>query len=470
MHTPPCPPPAFVRRIRAQLGDEAEALLRSLAAPRAFGLRLNPLKLGPDDPAFPALAARFKLRPVPWCADGFYYDEETRPGKHPYHAAGLYYIQEPSAMIAAELLDPKPGELVLDLAAAPGGKTTHLAGKMAGQGTLVANEIHPARARILSGNVERMGFANVVVTCARPGDLADRFPEAFDRILLDAPCSGEGMFRKDPQAAAEWSPAQVEACAVRQRGILEDAARLLKPGGRLVYSTCTFNREENEETVAAFAERHPDFTLVREERLWPHLAEGEGHYAALLEKRGPAEAGRTEPRGRAESAGRQPGRSPRRARAAFEGAGEAAAMRAFRAFAERDLPGWSLPDEGFPLLFGESLYWIPRHPALPFDAQTLSGLKTPRPGLQLGMWRKGRFEPAHALAMAVPAAAARLRCVYAPEARETAAYMRGESLAAPNGAAEGWGLMTVDGWPVGWFKAGGGQLKNHLPKGLRAPV
>ena len=188
------------------------------------------------------------------------------PGKHPYHAAGLYYLQDPSAMAVAELLDPQPGERVLDLAAAPGGKATHIAAKMQGQGLLVANEIHPKRAWELAGNLERWGAINVAITNETPERLAERFEDFFDRVLVDAPCSGEGMLRKGEAARVEWAPELVHGCALRQTTILEQAARLVRPGGRLVYSTCTFNPEENEGTVARFLDTHPEFELIEPSR------------------------------------------------------------------------------------------------------------------------------------------------------------------------------------------------------------
>ncbi|WP_164821750.1 RsmB/NOP family class I SAM-dependent RNA methyltransferase, partial [Paenibacillus koleovorans] len=282
-------PAAFVTRMIEQLGpDEAGHLFESYALPRTQGLRLNPLKIkagAPDASIMDALRQQFVLEPIPWCPTGYYYGESARPGKHPYHSAGLYYIQEPSAMSSAELLAPEPGDIVLDLAAAPGGKTTQLAGMMQGEGLLVANEIHPARAKILSENVERCGIVNAVVTSAAPDQLAAKFPAFFDKIMLDAPCSGEGMFRKDEEARAEWSPEHVEMCAARQLDILDYAAVMLKPGGRLAYSTCTFNREENEDVLERFVEKHPAFEVLRSERLWPHRERGEGHFAALLGKR-----------------------------------------------------------------------------------------------------------------------------------------------------------------------------------------
>lgn len=283
----PALPQSYVERIAAQLGEETGAFLRSMEAPRSYGLRLHAPKLSPadDHPALRSLTAAFGLAPVPWCGTGYTYDGQARPGKHPYHHAGLYYIQEPSAMIAAELLDPKPGDVVLDLAAAPGGKTTQIAAKLQGEGLLVANEIHPGRARILSENVERLGIANAVVVQATPGELAGRLHEAFDKIMLDAPCSGEGMFRKEPEACDEWSTDAVAMCAARQRDILPDAAAMLKPGGRLVYATCTFNREENEETIAWFLAGHPAFKLVSARRMWPHRGKAKGTSPPCLKKR-----------------------------------------------------------------------------------------------------------------------------------------------------------------------------------------
>ena len=290
-------PPAFLDRVRQQLGPEYEAFLASYHRPRALGLRLNPLKT--DRP--PILP--FTLSPLPWAAYGFWYPSEERPGLHPWHEAGLYYLQEPSAMAPAELLGVEPGLRVLDLCAAPGGKSTQLAAKMRGQGLLVCNEYHPKRAKILSQNVERMAISNALVLQETPERLAKRFPGWFHRVLVDAPCSGEGMFRKEAAALEDWSPELVEMCARRQAGILDAAAELLAPGGRLVYSTCTFAPQEDEGAVAAFLARHPEFEievldvpwfspgdgaagpgLEHTFRLWPHKLRGEGHYAAVLRK------------------------------------------------------------------------------------------------------------------------------------------------------------------------------------------
>jgi NOL1/NOP2/sun family putative RNA methylase len=319
-------PEAFLERMRRLLGDEYEAFVLSYERERVQGLRFNTLK-GSLERGLELCKARYGLQQIPWCEEGFYYDRESRPGRHPYHEAGVYYIQEPSAMAVVSLLDPKPGDRVLDLCAAPGGKTTHIAERLCGEGVLVSNEIHPARAKILSQNVERMGITNGIVTNEDSTKLKEHFPEYFTKIVVDAPCSGEGMFRKDEQARNEWSPANVRICADRQREILDNAAAMLQPGGDLVYSTCTFAPDEDETCIAQFLIRHPEFSVVSPEkhpklegisgaraewiregyeqspeltdcpskiadqvadtyRIWPHKSEGEGHYLALLHKAG----------------------------------------------------------------------------------------------------------------------------------------------------------------------------------------
>ena len=227
-------PAAFTERMKQMLGREYDAFIASYDKERSQGLRVNGLK---TDPAEFAKTAPFSLNPVAWAAEGFAYGAEERPGRHPYHDAGVYYIQEPSAMIAASLLNPQPGEMILDLCAAPGGKSTQAAARLGGEGLLVSNEIHPARAKILSQNIERMGIRNAVVTNEDSGRLTKYFPAFFDGIIVDAPCSGEGMFRKDETAVTEWSPENVRRCAGRQQEILENAAMMLKPGGRLAVIT-----------------------------------------------------------------------------------------------------------------------------------------------------------------------------------------------------------------------------------------
>ncbi|MCM1553752.1 MAG: RsmB/NOP family class I SAM-dependent RNA methyltransferase, partial [Butyrivibrio sp.] len=468
-------------------------------------LRLNPLKsLGEAqkgmESVYQSMAERFNVTPVSWEDNGYYYGKEEQPGRYPYHAAGVYYIQEPSAMAVVPLMEVQPGERVLDLCAAPGGKSTQIAGYLQGEGLLISNEIHAARAKILSENIERMGVANACVTNETPTRLSERFPEYFDKILVDAPCSGEGMFRKSEVACEEWSLENVELCAARQDEILDCAAKMLRPGGRLVYSTCTFAPQENEGSISRFLARHTDFVLLpidkvklglregvcdgRPEwtsydlvqgdlrntlRLWPHYIKGEGHFAAVLQKAGdlpegyePIPTGGSEQgiSGRDKSLAewwefwkaltgemglnRQGGRS-------MEGDADKQRFLA-------DALGVSAENGSF-LWFGEQLYWIPK------EMPALKGMKVLRPGLHLGTMKKNRFEPAHALALALNPAKIQHVCQLSTRDSLIAAYLNGQTF--PYEGEKGWYLVTVDGYGVGWGKLAGGIMKNHYPKGLR---
>ena len=426
-------PEAFLERMKVQLGEEYPEFLNSLERPRAVALRYNPLK--GETPTMD-----FAGENVPWEPMGFYYDPEARPGLHPYHEAGVYYLQEASAMAPVALLDPQPGERVLDLCAAPGGKTTQIAGRMMGEGFLLCNEINPKRAKILARNIERMGVANALVTNEHPEHLAERFPGFFDRVLVDAPCSGEGMFRKEEAAVTDWSQETVEMCARRQAEILHSAARMLKKGGRLVYSTCTFAPEEDEMAVAAFLESHPEFEpevieapwFVPVEngghRLWPHKLLGEGHFAAVLRKNGGEEG---------DIAPCPAEKLPKE-------------WVSFARELKIDLPA------GKAVSFGSNLFWTSE------DLPDMKRLKVMRPGLELGEVKKGRFEPAHALALWLNDCANTVSFdAEGPEIRE---YMHGNVL---SGTAKGWCLIKAGDYSLGWAKGDGNQLKNHYPKGLR---
>ena len=470
-------PEKFKERMREMLGGEYEEFLAALRQENYHALRVNPLK---GDVMRAREKLPFALRPVPWAAGGFYYDGSEQPGKHPLHEAGVYYIQEPSAMAPAVLLAPGPGERVLDLCAAPGGKSTQLASFMEGEGLLVCNEIHPARAKILSENMERMGIRNGIATNETPDRLAERFPGFFDRILVDAPCSGEGMFRKNEEACGEWSPEHVRLCADRQDGILNAAYAMLRPGGILCYSTCTFAPEENEGSVSRFLHTHPDmrvdkiprpegFAPGRPEwianpapgledtmRLWPHRIEGEGHFMALLRKEGGfLSAGGTE-RGEREERPERPGKAEGRVRRKGESGSLSAASPAFGEFAKQYLRG--VPEGAF-LRFGDQIYLTPA------GMPSLAGLKVLRPGLHLGTEKKNRFEPSHALALALDPSDVRLVYRMTAESREAMAWLRGESLSADG--EKGWYLICVDGFGIGWGKLAGGMMKNHYPRGLR---
>lgn len=449
-------PETYLERMRTMLGNATDDFLNSYNQPKTQGLRMNPLKVSSTDAAIQTIIDTFHLEPVPWCATGFYYDEAlVRPGKHPYHAAGLYYIQEPSAMSVVELLQPQPGEVVLDLAAAPGGKSTQIAGKMQGKGLLIANEIHPARAKILSENIERMGVTNAVVTCCTPEQLAARFPVFFDKIMLDAPCSGEGMFRKDPDVIAEWSPDHVTMCAKRQLDILRQALLMLKPNGQIAYSTCTFSREENESVIAAILEEFPQFELVRTERIWPHLSRGEGHFAAILHKK----AEDTE----SPASLKLQIYIPEKRKNLPKVVSEAWAL--FEDFAEHYTPGLEL-GLGEPILFGDQLYYLPHAENCAFHSEHLKTLKVLRPGLHLGTIKKNRIEPAHSLALALPKHLKMSAYPFTRSSPEIEQYLHGEALQGEN-CYNGWLLIAIDGFALGWGKESNGQIKNHYPKGLR---
>lgn len=426
-------PQEFLNRMEKQLGEEYPVFLQSLERPRAVALRFNPLK-----GAHPALD--FAGQPVPWEPEGFYYDPESRPGLHPYHEAGVYYLQEASAMAPVTLLDPQPGERICDLCSAPGGKGTQIAGRLMGEGFLLCNEYSPKRAKILSRNIERMGVANAVVTNETSRKLAEKYPGFFDRVLIDAPCSGEGMFRKEEAAVTDWSQQTVEMCAQRQAEILHAGAELVRPGGRLVYSTCTFAPEENEGMIADFLAQHPEFApegidapwFEKGEngtfRLWPHKLLGEGHFAAVLRK---AEGDVQE---------------------AHQTAGEK--MPAQWAGFAKEL-GITLP-AGKAVFFGESLFWAPE------QMPDIRGVKVLRPGLELGTVKKDRFEPAHALALWLKSAKQMVDLTV--DGEQIRAYMHGMTLPCD---CRGWCLVRVDGFSIGWGKGDGKVLKNHYPKGLR---
>ncbi len=453
-------PAPFLSRMEGLLGDEFPAFREALerGAPRP-GLRVNPLKVDPA--SFPATFPH-PLEPVPWCPEGFLLPEGVRVGRHPYHAAGLFYLQEPSAMAVGTLTDPRPGERILDLAASPGGKATHLLGRTAGEGLVVVNEIRRDRIPPLAQNLARWGARNLLLLQESPERLAQRWPEGFDRVVVDAPCSGEGMFRREPRGIRYWGEGMIRGCARLQGRILAAAARLVRPGGLLVYATCTFAPEEDEVQVARFLEAHPDFELAeppplpgldrgrpewagerarpelaRCVRLWPHRGPGEGHFVALLRRQGEGPA-------RLPAARSRP--LPRRLAALWE------------AFAA-DLLVDPWPEGGSWVVQGAHLYWRP--PGAPEPA----GLKMAWPGFPVGTFRKDRFEPAHALACSLRAGQVTRVLDLPQDDPRVQAYLRGEPLPVPG--YKGWVLVAVDGFGLGWGKGDGRQVKNRLPKGMR---
>ena len=453
-------PIEFQERMQEMLGEEYEAFLQGYDKPRFHALRRNPLKI--EEEAFKDMIP-FVLKQVPWAIHGYYYENTKQPGKHPFHEAGIYYIQEPSAMSVVEYLEVKPGEQVLDLCAAPGGKTTQIAGFMNGEGLLVCNEIHPQRAKILSENIERMGVKNALVVSETPQKLSKVFPGFFDKILVDAPCSGEGMFRKNEEALVEWSLENVRMCADRQDEILEEVAKMLRPGGRICYSTCTFAPAENEDCMARFVTKHPEFHLVEVRRkgdmspgnpafsenpvkglentirLWPHKLDGEGHFIAVLQKDGVLET-----------------EYKPLSRNGNEKALKEKDCQEYLEF-EKEFLNVKLGKELF--LFGEQLY------AMPENMPGLKGLKVLRPGLHLGTLKKKRFEPSHALALSLKKEEVVNTWDLKADSLEIKQYLSGQTFHAEG--EKGWYLITVEGYSIGWGKLTGNVMKNHYPKGLR---
>ena len=463
-------PQDFMNRMKTQLQDGFDDFAESYGEPPLKAVRMNRLKIRPE--GFSPLAARITGSSAPeevsWWQGAYYY-EDTEPGKSPLHDAGAYYIQEPSAMFPVTLLDiDDSGMKVLDLCAAPGGKTSQIADLMKGHGLLVPNEIIPGRASVLSENVERMGIVNALVTCADPKELADRFPAFFDRILVDAPCSGEGMFRKNPEAVSEWSPENVKMCAGRQKMLLECAYSMLAPGGRIVYSTCTFSPEEDDETIATFLRDHPDFTLCSDPvHIYPHTHRGEGHFAAALERGGDAALISTS-RGLNEGAGNSlPVRDKKRLRNSSGSAGFSFDNALLCIFLDETLRKESpvrqliknCPERLLP--FGDSLYLAPEH--MPAD---LKGLKIKRAGLKLGCFKKNRFEPDHALSHALTYDDVVNHIDLDPDGDEIRNYLAGSPLACSS-EIKGWCLVGTAGSAAGWGKASSGTVKNHYPSGLR---
>ncbi len=464
-------PEDFMIRMQGMLGEAYPAFLRSYEKEKVQALRINTLKDTRE--AFFARNPFADLKAVLWEENGFYFrsnDGETAPGKHPFHEAGVYYIQEPSAMAPAAYLDAQPGEIVLDLCAAPGGKTTQIASYMKNQGLLVCNEIHPTRVKILSENVERMGICNALVTNETPQRLAEVFGAYFDRILVDAPCSGEGMFRKNEEACSAWSLENVQLCADRQDEILDCADSMLCHGGRLVYSTCTFAPDENEGSIARFLKRHPEYQILEVHkydgmaagvplwahsnievniealthtiRLYPHLISGEGHYIAVLQKQGEMRNGYQN----FPAMGLQKGIPIKEAKE-------------FLQFQQETLQiDLTKEAQDCLLKFGDQLYLMPQ------KMPSIKGLKVLRAGLHLGTLKKNRFEPSHALALALKKEDVK-QSMELGTVEAAKAYLGGMTL--NYSGQKGWYLITFQGYSIGWGKLAGQIMKNHYPKGLR---
>ena len=477
-------PIEFEKKMKAFLGNEWDDFLYSYDNNRFQALRFNTLKVQSTEERMRILKVLgiSSDKKVSWADEAYYFDENVRPGKHPYHEMGLYYIQEPSAMSAAALLAPKPGMRVLDLCAAPGGKSTQLATYLGDSGLLVSNEINTQRSRILSQNIERMGIKNAIVTNEDSFVLASHFPGFFNAIQVDAPCSGEGMFRKLPEAIEQWSMENVAICAARQKEILDNAAVMLKPGGTIVYSTCTFSKEENEDVIEYFLERHPDFTLEEMERFWPHKVDGEGHFVAKLVRRGSVnELGADydvceDSCNKVEDTGLKVDRKTKKNKNSKNRKNETKPaltkenMKLLSEFLDEtiseDMAAWIKNSRL--VMFGEQLY---RLPDMEVD---IKGLKVQRAGLHIGEFKKQRFEPSHSLALALKLNDAKNLVKLTCDNPQTIGFFNGQSVVLSDEQTaeckKGWALVCVDGYTAGWGKVNGTQVKNHYPKGLRNKI
>lgn len=456
-------PLAFETKMKEMLGPDYEKYLASFKEEPSQGLRVNTGKLSLEE--FKAISP-FPLTPVPWCPNGFYYGREDKPAKHPFYYAGLYYIQEPSAMTPASLLPVEEGDRVLDLCAAPGGKSTELAAKLMGTGLLVSNDISNSRAKALLKNLELFGAGNILVTSEPPNVLAGRFPAFFDKILIDAPCSGEGMFRKQNSMIKAWEKNGVDLFVGLQRSILKEAVAMLKPGGKLLYSTCTFSKEENERSIEyllslddslhleelpmypGFDKGRPEWGLTGNEelsrcrRLWPHRIKGEGHFVAMAGKDGaPGEKTVSVP---------EYGYS--RCKLSSE--------------AEAFIKSLSYPfDPSRMDAQGDRVFYIPEH------MPEVKGLRILRCGLYMGEMKKKRFEPSQALAMFLKAGEFPNTISFPAEDERVIRYLKGETIELTKQeeteCKEGICLICVEGFSLGFGKLSNGTVKNRYLPGWR---
>jgi len=463
-------PNDFITEINRLLGEQSSRFWDNQeTTPAIPGLRVNTLKTNPE--LFRTIFSA-KLKTLPWADDGFQLPQGSNPGKHPFHSAGLYYLQEPSAMAPAAALDPQPGELVLDLCAAPGGKATQILSLMENQGLLIANDSNPRRVQALARNIERWGARNTVITNEIPRRLAEHFGPVFDRVLVDAPCSGEGTFRIDPGEIKKWSINFSKRCKLIQDEILWFAGKMVRPGGILVYSTCTFNQQENEGSVMRFLQANTDFVvdpiplqpgfstgiplskadpgnLKGTVRIWPHLAPGEGHFIARLRKS-------------ENSVSRQ---LPRQSTQTVLTANQ---LKIYKEFFDSSLkltPGTKIISPGSSSLscFGNQLYLFPP------NTPQLEGLHIHHWGWSLGMFKGDRFRPSSALASGLTREDSQIVIEFPVGDPNLISYLRGSPIRYPGDVAanSAWVLVTVEGFPLGWGKIVQGRLKSHLPSWLR---
>ena len=432
----------FIKRMKEMLGSEYDRFSEAFCDDKNnTAIRINTMK---DKSS--AVEKKFSLTDkVQWCSSGFYVDKSEISGNHPYHAAGLIYFQEPSAMAPVEAIPIEKGDYILDLCAAPGGKTTQAAAKLDGTGLIVSNEIVEKRSKILAENVARLGFKNVVVTNESPGKLEEKYEGFFDKVIVDAPCSGEGMFRKEKQAMECWSIEHTKSCGIRQRAIIDSAIKCLRKGGYLVYSTCTFAIEENENIARYILEKYPYMKIENPEelsmlsngigiseakRIYPHKQKGEGHFVALFHDTREAEE------------------------RWYNVKSKSCRVQEYEEF-EKEFLNTHL--EGKIIEFGDNIYLLPY-------GIDIDKIKTVLPGLHLGVRKKNRFEPSYNLCHALASGEIRNTVDFPADSEDLMKYLTGECIECNK---KGWTAVCVDGFPLGWGKASGGILKNHYPKQLR---
>lgn len=465
-------PQSFLDSMKEILGEDYEAFLAGFDGQRQYGLRVNTLKMNLEE--FERIAP-FHLKKVPWISNGYFYEAEDAPAKHPFYSAGLYYLQEPSAMTSASRLKVQPGERVLDLCAAPGGKATELGAALQGEGLLVANDINTARARALLRNLELFGISNSFVTNEPPHVLAERFPEFFHKIMVDAPCSGEGMFRKNPAVVDSWQEKGPEYFSKLQREIIVQAADMLLPGGMMFYSTCTFSPLENEKTITHLLKERPDMEVIPMEdyegfaegltsyrgevfdescklcrRIWPHKMSGEGHFMALLHKKSGTQ--------------QQVQQTVSQSSIWWE---KCKGLNKEQKAAEDFFSHVNIAYDGKRIdVRGDNLYYLP---APKYDGR---GLHFLRNGLFMGEFKKKRFEPSQPFALALHAQDFDQVLDFPADDERLSRYLRGETLDVSDLIAgekkrKGWQLVMVAGHPLGFGKLVNNNLKNKYPAGWR---
>lgn len=466
-------PQSFLDSMKEILGEDYEAFLAGFDGQRQYGLRVNTLKMNLEE--FERIAP-FHLKKVPWISNGYFYEAEDAPAKHPFYSAGLYYLQEPSAMTPASRLKVQPGERVLDLCAAPGGKATELGAALQGEGLLVANDINTARARALLRNLELFGISNSFVTNEPPHVLAERFPEFFHKIMVDAPCSGEGMFRKNPAVVDSWQEKGPEYFSKLQREIIVQAADMLLPGGMMFYSTCTFSPLENEKTITHLLKERPDMEVIPMEdyegfaegltsyrgevfdescklcrKIWPHKMSGEGHFMALLHKK----------------SGTQQQVQQTVSQSSIWWEKCKGLNKEQKAAAEDFFSHVNIAYDGKRIdVRGDNLYYLP---APKYDGR---GLHFLRNGLFMGEFKKKRFEPSQPFALALHAQDFDQVLDFPADDERLSRYLRGETLDVSDLIAgekkrKGWQLVMVAGHPLGFGKLVNNNLKNKYPAGWR---